>query len=66
MMTRKRFLKVAGAGAVALAGGSLLGCDESGTDTKHWAWMDGSEPEEATWPETFARMREAGIAGSSC
>ena len=63
MMTRKRFLKVAGAGAVALASGSLLGCDESGTDSKNWAWMGGSEPEEATWPETFARMREAGIDG---
>lgn len=64
MMTRKRFLKVVGAGTVAMAGGTLFGCGEDGqADTKHWAWMGGGEPEDSTWAEQFDIMKEAGIDG---
>ena len=65
MMNRKQFLKAASAGALALAGGGLFGCGKSGNETKalakNWAWMGGSEPEDKTWAEQFARMKKAGI-----
>jgi len=60
MMTRKRFLKMVGAGTVALAGGTLFGCGEEGEEMKNWAWM-GGKPEDTTWAERFATMSTAGI-----
>jgi uncharacterized lipoprotein YddW (UPF0748 family) len=64
MLTRKRFLKVLGAGTLALAGGSTLaGCGDGGGDAKNWAWMGGGAPEDATWAERFAQIKAAGVDG---
>lgn len=69
MMTRKHFLKMAGAGALALAGAPLVGCKSQedapsrGNDTTNWAWMGGGAPDGTSWAEQFGTMRAAGIEG---
>lgn len=66
-MHRKQFLKLMGAGAATLAGGSLLSaCGSASTDrsndqTKNWAWMTGDLEEGDTWRPHFEQMHEAGI-----
>ena len=68
MMTRTHFLKMAGAGALALAGAPFVGCkarddQPRGNDTKNWAWMGGGAPAGTSWAEQFGTMRAAGIDG---
>lgn len=69
-MDRKEFIKLLGAGALSIAGGSFIHCaevpaDESaaaeGEMTKHWVWMRGNADDLGRWKQKFAQMRAAGI-----
>lgn len=67
MMTRKRFLRVAGAGSVALMNAPLFDRTEGRSHPdgleKNWVWMEAPEEEtgDENWNDLFARMANVGM-----
>ncbi len=56
-MTRKEFLRLTGAGIVAIA----LGCRTGGTRSKNWVWMGADVGSEEEVRKRFRQMRASGI-----
>jgi uncharacterized lipoprotein YddW (UPF0748 family) len=78
-MTRKQFLKLAGAGALGLAGAPALTACQSSPDASaadgsdagagpaptagNWAWVGGGQQSLEEWKALFGRIRAGGIEG---